>query len=68
MGNCIDASQSISRNIAEGYGRKSTKEYLVFLNYSLGSSSEYFSSIYSFNKANQLSENEFEELNNLHTK
>ena len=35
-GNCIDASHSISRNIAEGYCRKGIKEYLNFLNIALG--------------------------------
>ena len=30
--NSIDAAHSISRNIAEGYCRRSLKEYLQFLN------------------------------------
>lgn len=68
MGNCIDAANSMSRNIAEGYGRRSTKEYLVFLNYSMGSSSEYFSCIYSFFKADQLNKTDYDELNSLHYK
>lgn len=37
-GNAIDAAQSISRNIAEGYCRKGLKEYLQFLNIALASS------------------------------
>jgi len=36
----LDSTQSISSNIAEGYGRKSIKEYLYYLNISLGSSAE----------------------------
>ncbi len=33
----LDAAQSISSNIEEGYGRRSINEYLYFLNISLGS-------------------------------
>lgn len=64
--NCIDSSHSISRNIAEGYSRRSVKEYLNFLNVALGSSGEYHSSIYSFHKAAQLTSDEFEKLDELH--
>ena len=67
-GNCIDCSQSISRNIAEGYSRKSIKEYLNFLNIALGSSGEFHSCIFSFNKANQLTKEEYEQLDELHYK
>ena len=67
-GNCIDSSQSISRNIAEGHSRKSLGEYLNFLNYALGSSGEYYSCIYSFFKANQLNREDYEILDNLHYK
>lgn len=66
--NCIDASHSISRNIAEGYSRKSIKEYLNFLNIALGSSGEYHSCIYSFYKANQITSEEFNQLDELHYK
>lgn len=67
-GNCIDSSHSISRNIAEGYCRRSIKEYLNFLNIALGSSGEYHSSIYSFMKASQISETEYAQLDELHYK
>jgi four helix bundle protein len=66
--NCIDASHSISRNIAEGYSRRSIREYLNFLNIALGSSGEYYSCIYSFQKAEQVSLDEFEQLDKLHYK
>ena len=66
ISNCIDASHSISRNIAEGYARRSIKEYLNFLNIALGSSGEYYSSIFSFYKANQISIEDFEQLDKLH--
>lgn len=66
--NCIDSSHSISRNIAEGYSRRSIKEYLYFLNIALGSSGEYHSCISSFYKASQLTKEEFEQLDELHYK
>jgi len=68
VGNCIDCCQSISRNIAEGYSRKGLREYLNFLNIALGSSGEYHTCIYSFKEANQLSIDEFEQLDLLHFK
>ena len=68
VANCIDASHSISRNIAEGYSRRSIKEYLNFLNYALGSSGEFHSSIYSFLKAGQISKEEFEQIDEIHYK
>ncbi len=52
---CIDSSHSISRNIAEGYSRRSIKEYLYFLYIALGSSGEYHSCISSFYRAKQIS-------------
>lgn len=67
-GNCMDCANSISRNIAEGYCRRSIREYLNFLNIALGSSGEYHSCIYSFFKADQLSEEEYERLDKLHYK
>lgn len=65
-GNCLDCSHSISRNIAEGYCRKSIKEYLYFLNIALASSDEYHSCIYSFYKAGQLTKDKYEQLDKLH--
>ena len=67
-GNCIDCSQSISRNIAEGYSRKGIREYLNFLNYALGSCGEYYSCICSFFKAEQLDSETYEKLDCLHYK
>ncbi|MBL4655124.1 MAG: four helix bundle protein [Bacteroidia bacterium] len=66
--NSIDASHSVSRNIAEGYCRRNLKEYLNFLNYSLGSSGEFHSCYSSCFKANQISKEEYEELDKLHYK
>lgn len=66
--NAIDASHSISRNIAEGYCRKSIKEYLNHLNIALGSCGEFHSCYYSFFKADQISSEDYEEFDKLHYK
>lgn len=66
--NSIDAAHSISRNIVEGYCRRSIKEYLNFLNYSLGSCGEFHTCYFSCFKANQISENDFEDLDAFHFK
>ena len=68
VSNSLDACHSISRNISEGYCRRSIKEYLNFLNISLGSCGEFHSSYYSFCKAKQITEKEFEKLDILHYK
>ncbi len=68
LSNSLDACHSISRNISEGYCRRSIKEYLNFLNISLGSCGEFHSSYYSFCKAKQITEKEFEKLDMLHYK
>jgi four helix bundle protein len=68
IANSIDAAQSISRNIAEGYCRKSIKEYLQFLYFALGSCGELHSCIYSFFKSGQISDEEFDGLDRLHYK
>ncbi len=67
-GNAMDAAMGIQRNLAEGYSRRSIKEYLNFLNYSLGSCGELFTSFYSFKVAGQITEAEFEEFDKLHFK
>jgi four helix bundle protein len=66
--NCIDSSHSIIRNIAEGYSRRSVKEYLNFLNIALGSSGEFHSCIVSFYKANQISQEDYDQIDELHFK
>lgn len=67
-GNCMDCTHSIRRNTVEEYCIKSIKEFLLFLNFVLGSSSEYHSCIYSFYKANQLTKEEHEQLDKLANK
>lgn len=68
VSNSIDAAHSISRNIAEGYCRRSLKEYLNYLNISLGSCGEFHSCYESFKQANQIDENQYEQLDRLHYK
>ena len=66
--NIIDASHSISRNIAEGYCRRSIKEYLNHLNIALGSCGELHSGYVSFLKSKQISKEEYEQIDKLHFK
>jgi four helix bundle protein len=66
--NAIDAAHSISRNISEGYCRRSIKEYLNHLNIALGSCGEFHSSYFSFQQAGQITDEEYEELDELHYK
>ena len=66
--NSIDAVHSISRNIAEGYCRKSLKEYLRHLSIALGSCGEFYSCYHSFKESKQISDKEYEELDKLHYK
>ena len=64
--NILDASNSILRNIAEGYCRRNLKEYLNFLNIALGSAGELFSGMYSFKEINKISKEEFDKFDELH--
>ena len=66
--NVIDASHSISRNIAEGYCRRGLNEYLNHLNTALGSCGEFHSCYESFKQAGQITDEEYDELENLHYK
>jgi len=66
--NGIDAAHSISRNISEGYCRRSLKEYLNHLNIALGSCGEFHSCYESFKQAGQITEEEYEKLDQQHYK
>ena len=61
----ISSVDSINRNVAEGYGRRSLKEYLQFLNVSLASAAESVSSLHVYHVAGQLDDATFEELDAL---
>ena len=61
----IAAADSVHRNIAEGYCRRSIKEYLNFLNFTLGSLGESVSGLIAYNQAGQISNKHFEKLDSL---
>jgi len=67
-GNGIDAAHSISRNISEGYCRRTLKEYLNYLNIALGSCGEFHSCYDSFRQARQITQEEYEQIDTLHYK
>ena len=66
--NSIDVAHSISRNISEGYCRRSLKEYLNYLNIALGSCGEFHSCYESCKQADQITTDEYEQLDQLHYK
>ena len=53
------------RNIAEGYCRRSLREYLNFLNIALGSLGESVSGLEAYRRAEQINEDDFKLLNEL---
>jgi four helix bundle protein len=61
-----DAAQSISANIAEGYGRRSVKEYIQFLYVALGSAAETMTRAIGLNQVQQVSNERFCEFDLLH--
>jgi four helix bundle protein len=66
VANSIDAVHRISRNISEGYCRRSLKEYLNHLNIALGSCGEFHSCYESFRQAGQITDDDHEQLDQLH--
>jgi four helix bundle protein len=61
----IASTDSVHRNIAEGYCRRSIREYLNFLNFTLGSLGESVSGLIAYHRAGQISEASFAEMNAL---
>jgi four helix bundle protein len=61
----IASADSVHRNIAEGYCRRSLREYLQFLNFGLGSLGESVSGLHAYRKAQQISEDDFKALDDL---
>jgi len=59
------SSDSVIPNIAEGYCRRSIREYLNFLNFALGSLGESVSGLHAYLAAGQISNSDFEELDAL---
>ncbi|MEG8990518.1 four helix bundle protein [Ignavibacteria bacterium 4148-Me] len=66
--NTLDAANSIVRNISEGYCRKNLREYLNFLNISLGSCGELNAAMISLKEINVINEKDFEKFDVLHYK
>ena len=61
-GQALACSDSVHRNIAEGYCRRSIHEYLNFLNIALGSLGESVSGLFACKASGQLNEADFENL------
>jgi len=61
----IASADSVHRNIAEGYCRRSLREYLQFLNFALASLGESVSGYTTYHSAEHLSDADFETLDSL---
>jgi len=61
-----DAAQPVSANIAEGYGRRSVKEYIQYLYVALGSLAETMTRSIGLVRAVQISSDQFEAIDALH--
>jgi four helix bundle protein len=62
----VDAAQSVSANIAEGYGRRSVNEYIQFLYYALGSMAETMTRAVGLKQTQQISGERFQDFDVLH--
>ena len=62
----VDAAQSVSANIAEGYGRRSVNEYIQFLYYALGSLAETMTRAVGLKQTQQISSERFQHFDVLH--
>ncbi len=61
----IASSDSVHRNISEGYCRRSVHEYIKFLYIALGSLGESVSGLYAYRATDQITKEEFEKLDNI---
>lgn len=61
-----DAAQSVSANIAEGYGRRTLPEYLQYLYIAKGSLAETLTRAIGLKKVKLITDDEFENLDQLH--
>jgi len=62
----VDAPQSVSANIAEGYGRRSVSEYIQYLYIGLGSLAETLTRALGLQRTEQLPGDSFRKLDELH--
>jgi len=62
----LDSVFSISSNTAEGYCRRSIKEYIQFVNIALGSIGENYSQMYALLKSKEISREVFDEFDKRH--
>ena len=58
----IASSDSVHRNISEGYCRRSINEYLYFLNIAIASLGESVSGLHAYWKSKQITEEQFQTL------
>ena len=62
----LDSGFSISSNTAEGYCRRSIKEYIQFVNIALGSAGENYSQMYALLRSGEISKDTFDEFDKQH--
>ena len=62
----LDSGFSISSNTAEGYCRRSIKEYIQFVNAALGSAGENYSQMYALLRSGEISQGTFDEFDKRH--
>jgi four helix bundle protein len=62
----VDAAQSVSANIAEGYGRRSINEYLQFVYVGLGSVGETLTRAIGLNRTKQIDDDAMKSFDQLH--
>src|SRR6195256_4203260 len=62
----VDAAQSVSANISEGYGRRSINEYIQFLYTAMGSLAETMTRAIGLWQVRLIPNNRFEDLSRLH--
>ncbi len=61
----IASSDSVHRNISEGYCRRSVHEYIKFLYIALGSLGESVSDLHAYKASGQITEEEFQKLDSI---
>ena len=62
----LDSAFSIHSNTAEGYCRRSIKEYIQFVNVALGSAGENYSQMYALLRSGEISQGTFDEFDKRH--